>query len=139
MLRYLLDTNIVSEPAKPHPDVTVQKRYDTHRREAAISSVVWQELVYGAERIPQGRKRDFLKRYLTGVVRAALPILPLDAEAAAWLGRKRARLESGGRTPPLSDAMIAATAATRGVILVTRNTADFGGFEGLHVENWFGE
>lgn len=138
MLRYLLDTNIISEPAKPRPDANVQRRYDAHKHESALSSVTWQELVYGAERMPE-RRRRFLEQYLTGVVRPAFSIVPFDAEAAMWLGRERARLGSAGRTRPLADSMIAATAATRGLILVTRNTADFAGFDGLHVENWFDE
>ena len=137
MMRYLLDSNIISEPVRPHPDLQVQKRYHEHQQEAAMSSVVWHELVYGLERMTAGKRKDYLFNYLTEVVYPALPMLPYDEVAAAWHARERARLESLGRPRPLADGMIAAVAATRNLILVTRNTTDFLDFEGLHVENWF--
>ena len=138
MIRYLLDSNIVSEPARQRPDPQVQARYQTHAQEVAVPSVVWHELLYGLERMPLGRKRDFLARYLWGVVRPATPVLPFDTAAAEWLARERARLERQGQPRPALDGTIAAVAATRGLILVTRNTDDFAGYDGLHVENWFG-
>lgn len=137
MIRYLLDSNIVSEPARQRPDPKVQARYQAHAQETAMPSVVWHELLYGLERVAPGRKRDFLAHYLLDVVHPAMPVLPFDAAAAEWLARERARLEARGRPRPALDGMIAAVAATRGLILVTRNTGDFVGYDGLHVENWF--
>ena len=137
MIRYLLDTNVVSEPLRPRPNPAVQQRLAQHGDEVAIASTVWHELLYGMERLPQGRRRSFLHDYLQEVVRVAVPILPFDTAAAEWLARERARLEAAGQMRPLVDGQIAAVAATRGLILVTRNEADFGGYTGLHVENWF--
>lgn len=139
MIRYLLDSNIVSEPARPSPALQVQARLRAHAEEVCIASVVWHELVYGVERLAPGRKRDFLTHYLLEVVRPVMPVLPFDAAAAEWLGRERARLEAIGRPHPVMYGMIAAVAATRGLILVTRNTQDFAGFDGIHTENWFEE
>lgn len=137
MIRYLLDTNVVSEVVRPHPEPRVMERYRAHEREAAIASPVWHELVYGVARLAPGRRRDLLARYLDEVVRPTLPVLPYDAEAAQWHARERARLDALGRTPPVVDGMVAAIAATRGLVLVTRNTADVAGFDGLAVEDWF--
>lgn len=137
MIRYLLDSNIVSEPARQRPAPQVQARYVSHAQEMAMPSVVWHELLYGLERMPTGRRRDFLARYLVDVVRPAMPVLPFDTAAAEWLARQRARLEAQGQPRPALDGMVAAVAATRGLILVTRNTGDFAGYDGLHVENWF--
>lgn len=137
MLRYLLDTNVVSELARPEPNEHVREQYRAHEHESAISSVVWHELVYGVERLPAGRRRDVLMQYMEEVVQPTLPILPYDAAAARWHSRERARLERRGRTRPFADGMIAAVAATRSLILITRNTDDFAGFDGLHLENWF--
>lgn len=103
----------------------------------AVPSVVWYELLYGLERMPAGRRRDFLAHYLLDVVRPTMLVLPFDTAAAAWLARERARLEAEGLPRPALDGMIAAVAATRSLILVTRNTDDFAGYDGLHVENWF--
>ena len=99
----------------------------------------WHELHYGVERLAPGRRRDKLAHYIVEVVQASLPVLPYDAEAARWHARERARLERAGNTRPFADGTIAAVAATRGLILVTRNTDDFAGFNGLHIENWFEE
>ena len=137
MIRYLLDSNIVSEPARQKPAPQVQARIEAHAQEMAVPSVVWHELLYGLERMPTGRKRDFLAHYLLDVVRPAMPVLPFDTAAAEWLARERARLEAQGQPRPALDGLIAAVAATRGIILVTRNTDDFAGYDGLHVENWF--
>ena len=99
--------------------------------------MVWHELTYGVERLPQGRKRDFLARYLADVVRPTLSILPYGEAAAYWHGQERARLEALGRPRPFVDGMIAATAVTRSLILVTRNVPDFRDYDGLRIENWF--
>lgn len=139
MIRYLLDSNIISEMARSEPHPQVQARYQRHNEEIAMPSVAWHELLYGKERLAPGRKRDFLKHYLFDVVRPVMPVLPFDGIAAEWLARERARLERVGRTRSFADGMIAAVAATRGLILVTRNTDDFSGFNGLHIENWFDE
>ncbi len=50
---------------------------------------------------------------------------------------QRARLEKRGSPPSFVDGQIAAIAATRGMILVSRNVRDFERFEGLALENWF--
>lgn len=137
MIRYVLDTNVVSELARPEPDPAVLARYRAREQETAIAALVWHELLYGVERLPPGRRRDLLGLYMTEVVAVSLPILPYDAEAAAWHGRERARLERLGKSRPFVDGQIAAIAATRGLVLATRNTQDFRGYDGLHVEDWF--
>lgn len=137
MMRYLLDTNVLSEPVRSTPDAQVVATLRNHSGELATTSIVWHELIYGAERLPEGEKRTYLFTYLTEVVRTTVPILPYDAQAARWHGRERARLARLGRTRPFVDGMIAAVAATRGLTLVTRNVPDFEHFADLDVENWF--
>ena len=58
MIRYLLDSNIVSEPVRPRPDAGVQARLAEHGSRVALASVVWHELLYGMERLPEGRRKD---------------------------------------------------------------------------------
>ena len=128
MIRYLLDTNIISELVRPRPNPRVQERYHAHKHEGAVASTVWHELLYGVERLVPGKRRNKLARYMEEVVRTSLPVLPYNAAAAQWHARERARLEAQGQPRPALDGMIAAVAATRGLILVTRNTDDFAGF-----------
>ncbi len=137
MRGYLLDTNIVSEPLRPRPDAGVLEGIRAAEGRMAIASVVWHELVYGVSRRPSSSRREKLERYLRGHVAVALEVLPYDTAAAAWHAVERARLTGLGRTPAFADGQIAAIAATRDLVLVTRNTADFASFAGLRVENWF--
>lgn len=137
MIRYLLDTNIISEPARPEPADQVVERLEAYSGEVALPSIVWHELVYGVERMEEGQRRSYLANYLREVVRPSMPVIPYDAAAARWHGEVRAALEAQGLPRPFADGQIAAIAATRNLILVTRNTADFAPFEGLHLENWF--
>ena len=134
--RFLLDTNVLSEPVRPIPDGYVLERLREHSEEIATAAVVWYELHFGVRRLPESGRRRTLQRYLEKVVLASVPILPYDAGAAAWHAAERARLTSLGRTPAFPDGMIAATAHTNRLILVTRNVKDFMDFEGLEVESW---
>lgn len=141
MIRYLLDTNIVSEPVKPDPSGAVLTRLRERSGEAALPSITWHELIYGAERMDKGRRRSYLLEYLHEVVRPSMPILPYDAAAAEWHGEVRSVLEKKGRSTPFADGQIAAIAGTQDLTVVTENSSDFAPFveleEGIHVENWF--
>jgi tRNA(fMet)-specific endonuclease VapC len=135
-VRYLLDANVISEIIRPRPDESVRERLTRHQGEVATAAPVWQEMLFGARRLPPSRRRRNIERYLAEVVRGTMPILPYDAAAADWHAAKRARLVSIGRTPPFVDGQIAAIAATNDLVLVTANIADFAGFSGLMVEDW---
>ena len=135
-LKYLLDTNIVSEPLRPKPQHGVLRKLRRHEDEIAISSVVWHELRFGAERLPPSRRRDVIVQYLNEVVLATMPILDYDRAAAEWHARERARLAARGETPPFADGQIAAIAFVNELILVTFNDADFRQFEKLRVLSW---
>jgi len=135
-LKYLLDTNVVSEPLRPEPNFGVLRRLRRHEEEIAIPSVVWHELRFGSERLPLSRRREAIEKYLEEVVLATIPILDYDREAAEWHARERARLTARGGTPPFADGQIAAIARTHDLILVTFNDADFRRFQGLRVQTW---
>ena len=140
MIRYLLDTNIISEPARPDPNASVVDRMDEFSGEVALSAPVWHELIYGVERMPEGKRRTYLADYLAEVVRPSMPIIPYDRAAAHWHGTARAALEAQGHPPPFACGRIAAVAATRSLILVTRNTLDVEPYTrvgDLHIGNWF--
>ncbi len=134
--RYLLDTNAVSEPIRPHPDQRLVEWMRTHQDELAIASPVWHELLFGCYRLPPSRRRGSLERYLTDVVRSAMPILPYDAAAAEWHSHERVRLVAVGKTPPFVDGQIAAIARTNDLTLVTANVADYVNFSDLRIEDW---
>lgn len=134
--RFLLDTNILSEPLCPKPHPKVMARWREHHDEAATAPVVWHELWYGCRRLPESAKRRAIEGYLTQVVGPSLPILAFDERAAEWHAVERARLIKAGKTPSYADGQIAAIAATQDLILVTFNTADYAPFRGLKIEDW---
>jgi tRNA(fMet)-specific endonuclease VapC len=134
--RFLLDTNILSEPMCRRPNRKVMARLRKHEQELATACVVWHELLFGAYRLPASRRREDLEQYLSDVVLETVPILPYDESAAAWHACERARLGVLGRTPPFADSQIAAIAAVRDLVLVTRNVGDFEHFSGVRVDDW---
>ena len=136
-MKYLLDTNILSEPMRLDPDSSVMRRLNRHRTALVTASVVWHELNYGCERLPLSNKRSRLASYLAEVVQISIPIFPYDERAAAWHAQARARLAAKGVTTSHADGQIAAIAIVNKLILVTRNTRDFDCFAGIKLENWF--
>lgn len=137
-LRYLLDTDVVSAPVLREPDQTLIRRIDERSQESAIAAPVWHELLYGVQRLPRGKRRSAIAEYVNDVVGASFPILPYDAEAAAWHGLERARLDRSGKPAPFVDGQIAAVARTNDLILITGNLKHFRRFKGLQVATWSG-
>lgn len=135
-LRYLLDTNVISEPLRPSPKKSVLAALRRHEGEVAIAAIVWHELHFGVERLPEGARRRAIARYLDEVVAPTVAILPYDREAARWHASERARLAAAGKTPTFADGQIAAIARVHGLTMVTANARDFSVFAGLRVRNW---
>jgi tRNA(fMet)-specific endonuclease VapC len=134
--RYLLDTNIVSEPYRPRPNAEVLRKLQVHQVNLAVAAPTWHELLYGCYRLPPSWKRAAVENYLWSRIHPLFPILPYDSVAAEWHAKERARLTFIGKTPPELDGQIAAIAAVNSLVLVTANVADFRHFQGLTVENW---
>lgn len=135
-IKYLLDTNIVSEPLRRSPDPGILNRLKRHQDELAIASVVWHELWFGCQRLPLAAKRTAIEKYLNEVVAVSMPILPYDRPAAEWHAAERARLMRMGKTPPFADGQIIAIANANDLIFVTLNANDYAGFEGIKFEDW---
>ena len=135
-LRFLLDTNIVSEPLRPKPNPKILDRLQQHQAEIAIPALVWHELWFGCQRLPRSAKRTAIEAYLTEVVAVSMPVLAYDESAAEWHARERARLFALGQTPPFVDGQIAAVAHANQLSLVTINVQDDRGFADLLVTNW---
>ena len=138
-MKYLLDTNIVSEMIKSQPNPGVMERCKKYRKDVAIGAPVWHELQYGCYRMPLSRKREMLEMFLEDVIGRNFPILPYEEQAARWHAMERARLSRGGKTPSFVDGQIAAIAVTNGLILVTQNTSDFEAYSGLKLTTWHTE
>lgn len=136
MLRYLLDTNVVSQPMAKIPSVGVLRRLAAAGDQCAIAAPVWHELQFGCKRLPPGKRRAALEEYLADVVRKTFQILPYDEMAARLHAAERVRLEEIGTTVPFVDGQIAAIAQANELVLVTDNVRDFAPFTALKMENW---
>ncbi len=135
-LRYLLDTNIVSEPLRPRPTAEILAQLEIHQDEIAIAALTWHELWFGCQRLVLSAKRTAIERYLDEVVAATMPVLAYDEPAAEWHAAERARLVLAGKTPSFVDGQIAAVAVTHELTLVTLNMADYRDFADLKVSDW---
>lgn len=133
----MLDSNILSEPARLKPDDTVLQRFAEYDGEYATAAIVWHELVYGCELLAASKRKTQLQSYLTMLLANGLTVLPFDQAAADWYAKERAELKRQGQTCAYADGEIAAIAATQQLILVTRNTQDFVSFQQLTLQNWF--
>lgn len=134
--RYLLDTNALSEPARPRPNQALVERLEVHRAEIATAATVWHELIFGLEKLPPSRKRTAIGSYLDDLRSSVMPVLAYDEEAAEWHARERARLELAGRPVSFRDSQIAAVAVVHGLTLVTANVSHFEPLADLEIENW---
>lgn len=134
-MKYLLDTNGLSEPVRPAPNAGFLRRFRANEAKLALASVSWHEALYGVERLPEGKRKEALRVYLRDVVQK-LTVLAYDAKAAEWHARERARLDAVGKPIPYADGQIAAVAAVHGLTIVTANARDFRHVEGVDVEDW---
>jgi predicted nucleic acid-binding protein len=94
-----------------------------------LSSITIEELVYGAERAPDPRRRAKLLAWI-GKIKADFVnrMLPIDDVVAERSGQLRALAAAQGRPATVVDSLIAASAHIGGLTLVTRNTTDFQAF-----------
>ncbi len=138
-VRYLLDTNILSESLVRVPHAGVMSHIQRHSEKIALSVISWQEMLFGMYRLPEGNRRQQIKEYLFHRIHGTLPILVFDKAAAEWQAEHSAKLVAKGLTPTYADTQIAAIAACNNLVLVTRNVQDFESFSGLYLENWFSQ
>ena len=127
-MSFLLDTNVVSEWVKPHPNPgVVAWLAEADEDRVFLSVVTLTELRYGIERMPAGQRRKRLEEWLEDdlPLRFEGRILAVDGAVADACGKLVARSEALGRRMEVLDAYIAATAEVHRLTVVTRNTSDF--------------
>ena len=63
LLKFLLDTNILSEAIRPKPNQNVLDKLEKYQDEIATATIVWHELLFGCQRLPISRKRENIEQY----------------------------------------------------------------------------
>ncbi|MGH6635574.1 MAG: type II toxin-antitoxin system VapC family toxin [Gammaproteobacteria bacterium] len=119
---YLVDTNIISELARPNPNAGVVAWAKT-TSSVGLSVVTVEEILFGLHWKPVQR----IQNWFEGFLNAHCKIYPITDEIARCSGRLRGALAANGRTHTQADMLIAATAQVERQTLVTRNVRDFEG------------
>jgi predicted nucleic acid-binding protein len=127
-VNFLLDTNVISEGARPLPDPGVmQWLTEVDESRTYLSVITLAELRHGVDRLPSGRRRAELEYWLSDALPARFGARLIDVNAAIadeW-GRTVASAQQQGRIIGAMDAFLAATARAHSLTLVTRNIRDF--------------
>lgn len=125
-MRYLLDTNVLSEGVKRWPDPGVASWLVQHEAGAAISELTLGELTKGAYFLSDGPKRQRLLAWIAEVAESFDDrVLPLNRDVLIAWGQLCGTHEATGRRWPVLDSLLAATALVHDLTIVTRNTDDF--------------
>lgn len=140
---YLLDTNVVSEMAKEIPDRKVMEKVSELEAMCAISSTTLNEILYGIQIMPKGKKQKYLFDFVVDEVQAKFPILPYDSHAAWIHADLRSRLKELGKHVEFPDTQISSIAISNQMVLVSRNTKHFEPVQEVsgvfYFQNWFEE
>lgn len=131
-MRYLLDTNIISDIAKPAPSESLLVwMSEQNDEDLFIASLTVGEIRRGVLEKPAGKRRDQLEAWFSGPegpqALFADRILPFDENAGLIWARLMAEGKSQGRPRSALDTIIAAVAEAQGCTVVTDNEKDFAG------------
>ena len=123
-MRYLVDANVLSEPTKPEPEGRVIEWLRAHERVIAVDPVILGEIRFGILLLPRGKRRLALERWFDEGVRR-IECLSWEAETGLRWAELVADLRRSGRSMPVKDSFIAASALAHELSVVTRNRRDF--------------
>ena len=134
MSRYLLDTNILSNPTKPSPSSSLLAWLDEQEQENLyIASMTVAEIWRGVRERQAGKRRSELERWFFGAsgppAAFAGHILPFDEKAGLIWGHLMAEGTNAGRPRSGLDMIFAAIAEANDCILVTDNEKHFAGLK----------
>ncbi len=129
-MRYLLDTNVIIGLLRDDRSPLAQRARHEQLDDLATSSIVVQELFFGAF------KSERPGHNLSIFDSLAFPIINFDRDDARQAGLVRAELVARGMPIGPYDVLIAGHAVARNLILVTHNTREFSRVPGLRIEDW---
>ncbi len=125
-MKYLIDTCVVSELIKPNPSKNVLKWISQVEEENLYLSVLTiGELKKGIAKLKESKKKRDLIDWLHQLEsRFKNKIIDIDLSVIEIWGRRVGELEKSGKKMPVIDGLIACSALSRNLIVVTRNEHD---------------
>ena len=123
----ILDTSVLSEVFRPHPDTRVTIWLESLADDVAITAITLAELLAGVRRLPNGRRRETLSTAVSTTVQTyrSTRVPAFDSSAAEHYATILAAREHAGLPISMADAQIAAICRAHGASCATRNTKDF--------------
>ena len=137
-MKVLLDTCVISETTRPKGARSVREHIAALRSEDTFLSVVTiGEIAHGIARLASGRKKAALETFLLGLEQDfGSRILEVDVQTARIWGETTAAAKQRGKSIPIPDGLIAATAIRHGLHVMTRNVSDFEGTGAMIINPW---
>jgi predicted nucleic acid-binding protein len=126
-VRYLLDTCVISELVKPEPNSSVKAWLANIPSEALfLSAITIGEIRKGLVKLPDSKRKKHLTQWLNTLLEKYEDrILSIDLLVSETWGIMQGQAEQAGTPMATLDGLIAATAASHNLIIVTRNERDF--------------
>ncbi len=127
-MKYLADTNFLSEFLKPRPNPGALKwLLATDEEEIGISVITIGEISRGISRMRAGGRQQRLQVWLDGYIltRFSDRIVPLGLQEMLEWGRRYGEFERQGSPRPVIDSLLAVTALTNDLAIISRNVRDF--------------
>lgn len=124
-MSYLLDTCAISELVKKEPNANfLQWIHSTPEEDLFLSVITFGELEKGIHKLPEGKRRLELERWVSRDLaeRFSGRVLDVNLEVATLWGQLLATAEERGFTLPAIDALVAASARSHRLTVVTRDT-----------------
>ena len=137
-MRVLLDTCVISELWRKGGSEKVRKHVSELRADDAYLSVLTVgEITKGIHLLNESKKRRDLHNKLTFLeTEYQQNILLIDVEIIKLWGEMLALSQKKGKSIPVSDGLIAATAKHHGLHIMTRNVSDFTGLNTMLINPW---
>jgi predicted nucleic acid-binding protein len=123
-MTYLVDANVLSEATKPVPQSKVVEWLRHHERDIAVDPIILGEIRFGIHLLNAGNRRRRLERWFSEGVEK-IHCIPWQAATGLRWARLLADLRAAGRSMPIKDSLIAATALLHGLTIATHNARDF--------------